>query len=65
MSVELTVLAILVAAALLLIASQFTRVPYPILLVIGGLGLGFAPGLPDVELDPEVVLVAILPPLLY
>src|SRR3954471_22367827 len=65
MSVELTVLSILVAAALLLIASQFTRVPYPILLVVGGLAVGFIPGIPEVELEPEVVLVALLPPLLY
>ncbi len=65
MHVELTVLTILVATALLLVASQFTRVPYPILLVLGGLALGFTPGIPEVELDPEVVLVAILPVLLY
>ena len=65
MDVELTLTVILVAAALLLVAAQFARVPYPILLVIGGLGLGFVPGLPEVELDPEVVLVALLPPLLY
>lgn len=65
MHVELTLTLILVAAASLLVASQFTRVPYPILLVVGGLGLGFVPGIPEVELDPEVVLVALLPPLLY
>jgi monovalent cation/hydrogen antiporter len=41
------------------------RVPYPILLVVGGLALGFAPGLPEVELPPDLVLVGVLPPLLY
>src|SRR5207244_8885269 len=41
------------------------RVPYPILLVLGGLALGFVPGIPHVALRPNVVLVAILPPLLY
>jgi monovalent cation/hydrogen antiporter len=40
-------------------------VPYPILLVLGGLALGFAPGVPDIELDPDLVLVLFLPPLLY
>ena len=35
------------------------------LLVCGGLLLGFVPGLPHVELAPDIVLVAILPPLLY
>jgi Na+/H+ antiporter len=39
--------------------------PYPILLVLGGLALGFVPGIPHVEMRPDVVLVAILPPLLY
>ena len=41
------------------------RIPYPILLVLGGLALGFVPGMPDVELPPDLVLVGILPPLLY
>jgi CPA1 family monovalent cation:H+ antiporter len=39
--------------------------PVPLLLVCGGLLLGFVPGLPRVELPPDLVLVAILPPLLY
>ena len=41
------------------------RVPYPILLVLGGLGLGFLPGLPEIDLPPDFVLVGVLPPLLY
>ena len=65
MHTDVAVLTILLAVVLLLIAAQFTRVPYPILLVLGGLGLGFVPELPEIELEPEVVLVAILPPLLY
>src|SRR3982750_3991053 len=40
-------------------------IPYPILLVLGGLLLGFLPGVPDVRLQPELVLVVFLPPLLY
>ena len=51
-------------AALLVLASFF-GIPYPILLVLGGLALGFVPGLPDFELPPELVLIAFLPPLLY
>lgn len=35
------------------------------LLVIGGLGLGFVPGLPEVQLEPEIVFLFLLPPLLY
>ena len=41
------------------------QVPYPILLVLGGLVLGFLPGLPRVELPPELVFLIFLPPLLY
>lgn len=39
--------------------------PDPVVLVIGGAVLGFVLGLPQVELDPDVALVAFLPPLLY
>src|SRR6478736_10037105 len=41
------------------------RIPYPILLVLGGLLLAFGPGVPKVTMPPEVVLVGVLPPLLY
>jgi monovalent cation/hydrogen antiporter len=39
--------------------------PYPIVLVIGGLLLSFVPGIPKVTLDPDLVFLVILPPLLY
>jgi monovalent cation/hydrogen antiporter len=63
--IELVVFGLLVAVAALAVASRLVRVPYPILLVIGGLALGFTPGMPDVELDPDIVLLVFLPPLLY
>jgi Na+/H+ antiporter len=62
---ELQLLALLVSAAALLLLADPLRIPYPILLVLGGLGLGFAPGVPNVVLPPDVVLIGILPPLLY
>jgi len=62
---ELQLVALLVAAAALLILAGPLRIPYPILLVLGGLVLGFAPGVPEVTMPPEVVLIGILPPLLY
>jgi CPA1 family monovalent cation:H+ antiporter len=40
-------------------------VPYPIVLVVGGLLLSFIPGIPKVALSPNVVFFVILPPLLY
>ena len=58
-------LALLIGAGALIVLAPLTRVPYPILMVLGGLVLSFAPGLPDFELPPELVLVAFLPPLLY
>src|SRR6266436_5819834 len=60
------VLGLLVAvAALALIAKKVPAVPYPILLVIAGLLLGLVPGVPRVTLDPELVFLFFLPPLLY
>src|SRR5256885_1819405 len=53
------------AGLLLLSIAQFVRIPSPILLVLGGLALAFIPGVPHIQLGPEIVLVAVLPPLLY
>ena len=55
----------MVAVAALATLATRIRVPYPILLVIGGSVLGFVPGLPKVKLDPELVFLLFLPPLLY
>jgi monovalent cation/hydrogen antiporter len=62
---QIILMALLGVLAVFLIAAPVLRIPYPILLVLGGLALGFVPGLPHVTLNPRVVLVAILPPLLY
>src|SRR5436190_20622031 len=40
-------------------------IPYPIVLVLGGLAVGILPGLPEITLNPDLVLVVFLPPLLY
>ena len=63
--VEAVLVSLLVAVAVLGAAARAVNIPYPIVLVVGGLALGFIPGLPDAELDPELVLVIFLPPLLY
>jgi monovalent cation/hydrogen antiporter len=62
---ELLIAGLLVAVAGLSALARRLSVPYPIVLVVGGALFGFVPGLPEVELDPEVVLVVFLPPLLY
>jgi CPA1 family monovalent cation:H+ antiporter len=63
--IEAVIISLLVAVAFLSALATRIGIPYPILLVLGGLVLGFVPGIPDVELEPELVLVVFLPPLLY
>jgi monovalent cation/hydrogen antiporter len=63
--IELVVFGLLVAVAALAVVARLVRVPYPILLVIGGVAIGFVPALPNIELDPDIVLLVFLPPLLY
>ena len=62
---ELILLGLLIALATLLVLAPVLRTPYPVLLVLGGLALGFVPGISTIALPPDLVLVAILPPLLY
>jgi monovalent cation/hydrogen antiporter len=63
--IELVVLFLLVTVAVLTAIARVLGVPYPILLVIGGSLVGFAPGVPDVQLEPDLVLLIFLPPLLF
>lgn len=62
---ELLIAGILVAVAGLGALARRIAIPYPILLVIAGALFGFLPGIPEVKLNPDVVLVVFLPPLLY
>src|SRR6266513_782519 len=62
---EVLIAGLLVAVAGLGALARRLSVPYPIVLVIGGALFGFVPGVPEVKLNPEVVLVIFLPPLLY
>jgi monovalent cation/hydrogen antiporter len=59
------VLGLLVVVALLTVAARRLGIPYPILMTLGGLALGLVPGLPRVELAPDIVFTLILPPLLF
>ena len=56
---------LLIVVAALAILAKRVELPYPVLLVIGGLVLGFVPGLPAVQLEPDLVFLFLLPPLLY
>jgi Na+/H+ antiporter len=62
---ELLIVALFVAVAGLSALAHRLRIPYPIVLVIGGALVGFVPGIPKFQLNPDVVLVVFLPPLLY
>src|SRR5919108_1916979 len=62
---EILIAGLLVTVAGLSALARHLSLPYPIVLVIGGAAFGFIPGIPDVRLDPDVVLVVFLPPLLY
>jgi CPA1 family monovalent cation:H+ antiporter len=59
------VVLLLVLMAVLVIVAQKSAIPYPVLLVLGGLSLSFVPILPVIRLDPNLVLFFFLPPLLY
>jgi Na+/H+ antiporter len=61
-SVVILLLAVVTALAQL---TDKVRIPYPILLVLAGIGIGFTPWLPDISLDPEIVFLLFLPPVLY
>jgi CPA1 family monovalent cation:H+ antiporter len=62
---QIVIAALFVSAALLNAVANWLNVPYPIPLVLGGLVLGLLPGIPDIQLDPDLVLLVFLPPLLY
>ena len=56
---------LLAAVAALLVLARTANIPYPVVLFVGGTALGLTPGLPEITLDPEVLLLGILPPLLF
>jgi monovalent cation/hydrogen antiporter len=59
------ILALLVAVAALASVARVLHLPYPIILVLGGLLLALIPVMPRIELDPELFFLFVLPPLLY
>src|SRR4029450_4286822 len=59
-----TLIALVAAAIVLVRLADAIAIPYPIVLVLGGLGIGFIPGGPSLELDPDVVFLVFLPPIL-
>ncbi|MFD1142873.1 Na+/H+ antiporter [Larkinella insperata] len=56
-----------IMAIMLVLSAVANRIklPYPILLVLAGIGIGYLPGIPSITLSPEVIFLIFLPPLLY
>jgi len=61
----LIVLSLLFVTSMLALVSERLKISYPILLVLAGLVISFIPGVPVVEMKPDIVFVVFLPPLLY
>jgi monovalent cation/hydrogen antiporter len=64
-AVETVILLLLVLVAGFAAMARRLKVPYPIVLVLAGLIISFLPRMPRVPLDPDIVFVVFLPPLLY
>lgn len=58
-------LTLVVAIVLLIMLANKIKVAYPILLVVAGLLIGFIPGVPMLHIEPELIFIIFLPPLLY
>ncbi|OZI05865.1 Na+/H+ antiporter [Siphonobacter sp. BAB-5385] len=61
----LLILSLFFIMALLYMLSQRLNISYPIFLVMGGLGISFIPGIPSMTIDPDLVFLIFLPPLLF
>lgn len=64
MAIVQSVLWLMAACIGLAVAARFLRLPYAVVLVLAGMALAFAPGVPRLALDPELALAFFLPPLL-
>src|SRR5437762_5830652 len=62
---QIIFLLLLLSVVAFAVLARRLQTPYPIVLVIGGLLLGFIPRMPRVTLDPDLIFLVVLPPLLY
>src|ERR1700746_3044525 len=63
--VELVFLVLLLFIIIFGLLARRLGTPYPIVMVVGGLLLGLVPGIPGVTLNPDLIFLVVLPPLLY
>src|ERR1700761_9797381 len=64
-AVELVFLLLLLFVVVFAALARKIQIPYPIVLVIAGLVLGFIPGIPHITISPDIIFLVVLPPLLY
>ena len=64
-TIQIVVLFLLILVAIFAAIAQRLRIPYPILLTLAGVAIAFVPHVPRVPLDPDLVFLIFLPPLLY
>lgn len=63
--IEIVFLLLLLFVVVFGVLARKLQIPYPIVMVIGGLFLSFVPGIPRITLNPDLIFFVILPPLLY
>ena len=62
---EIVMIMLLLFVAVFGALARKLKTPYPIVLVVAGLLISFLPGIPSIRLDPDIVFIVVLPPLLY
>ena len=62
---EIVMIMLLLFVAVFAALARKLKIPYPIVLVVAGLLISILPGIPSIRLDPNIVFIAVLPPLLY
>lgn len=65
MDIFQTLIILIFFAAIFVGIAQKIKIPYPILLVLGGIILGFIPKIEVISFDPNLLLIIVLPPILY
>src|SRR3981081_1023621 len=64
-AIQIVFLILLLFVVIFAALARKLQTPYPIVLVVAGLILSFIPGIPKITLNPDVIFLVVLPPLLY
>src|SRR6266436_4452343 len=64
-AIEIVFLLLLLFVVVFAVLARKLQTPYPIVLVVAGLLLSFIPGIPSIPLNPDIIFLVVLPPLLY